>query len=77
MKAVAGGIRIRILLQHNLKIVLQIPTRLFSEPRWYLPVVFNFKIFVPYHCGSRVNRAGIIILNFKNTTALFLIAVPF
>jgi len=65
-----------ILLQNNLKVVLQIPTRLFPEPRWYLPVVFNIKLFVAYHRGSRVNRAGIIVLNFKNATPLFLITVP-
>jgi len=72
---VVSGNRVRILLQNNLKIVLQIPTRLFLEPRWYLPSVFNFKIFMPYHRGSRVNCAGIVVLNFKNVTTLFLIAV--
>jgi len=49
---------------------------MFPEPCWYLPAVFNFKIFVSYHRDSRINRAGIIIVNFKNVTALFLIAVP-
>jgi len=75
MNAVVSGNCVRILLQNNLKIVLQIPTRLFPEPSWYLPSIFNFKIFVPYHRGSRVNRAGIVVLNFKNVTTLFLIAV--
>jgi len=75
--AVVSGNRVRILLQNNLKIVLQIPTRLFPEPRWYLPAVFNIKLFVAYHRGSHVNRAGMIVLNFKNVTALFLIAVYF
>jgi len=69
MNVVPTNNHVRILLQNNLKIVLQIP-------RWYLPSVFNFKIFVPYHRGSRVNRANIIVLNFKNATALFLIAIP-
>jgi len=50
---------------------------LFLEPRWYLPAVFNIKLFVAYHRGSRVNRAGIVVLNFKNVTTLFLIAVHF
>jgi len=76
MNAVVSGNHVRILLQNNLKIVLQIPTRLFPEPRRYLPSVFNFIIFVPYHHGSHVNRTGIIVLNFKNVTTLFLIAVP-
>jgi len=68
---------IHIFLQNNLKIVLQISTRLFPELRWYLLTFFNFKIFVPYYCGSCANCAGIIVLNLKNVTALFLIAVPF
>jgi len=76
MNTVVSGNRIRILLQNNLKIVLHIPTRLFSELRWYHPTVFNLKLFVAYHRGSRVNRASIIELNFKNVTALFLIVVP-
>jgi len=75
--AVVSGNRVCILLQDNLKIVLQIPTRLFPEPCWYLPAVFNIKLFVAYHRGSRVNRVGIVVLNFKNVTALFLIAVHF
>ena len=73
---VVGGNRVRILLQNNLNIVLHIPMRLFLELHWYLPVVFNFKIFVSYHRGSRVNCAGIIVLNFKNAIVLFLIADP-
>jgi len=76
MNAVTTNNRVRILLQNNLKIILQIPTWLFPELRWYLPSVFNFKIFVPYHRGSCVNYAGILVLNFKNVTALFLIVVP-
>ena len=74
--AVVSGNCVCILLQNNLKIILQIPTRLFPEPRWYLSTIFNFKLFVAYHRGSHVNHAGIIILNFKNVTALFLIVVP-
>jgi len=73
---VVSGNRVRILLQNNLNIILQIPTRLLPEPCWYLSTIFNFKLFVAYHRGSRVNHSGIIILNFKNVTALFLIAVP-
>jgi len=73
---VVSGNRIRILLQNNLKIVLQIPMQLFPELCWYLHAVFNFKLFVAYHHGSRVNRAGIIVFNFKNVTVLFLIVVP-
>jgi len=38
-----------------------------------IPTVFNIKLFVAY----RVNRASIVVLNFKNVTALFLIAVYF
>jgi len=56
---------------------LQIPMWLFPELRWYLPAVFNIKLFVAYHRGSRVNCAIITVLNFKNFTALFLISVHF
>jgi len=52
-------------------------TRLFQEPRLYLPAVFNNKLFVAYYRGSWVNRAGIVLLNFKNVIALFLIAIYF
>jgi len=43
---------------------------LFKQPRLYLPVIFN------YH-SSRSNRSGMVALNFKNVTVLFLIAVSF
>jgi len=75
--AVVSGNRVCILLQNILKVVLQIPKRLFPEPRWYLLAVFNNKLFVAYYRGSRVNHAGIVLLNFKNVTVLFLIAVHF
>ena len=75
--AVITGNRICILLQNNLKIVLQISTWLFPELHWYLSAVFNNKLFVAYYRGSRVNRIGIAVLNFKNATALFLISVHF
>jgi len=75
MNAVVSGNRVHIFLQNNFKIVLHILTRLFPEPRWYLPSVFNLKISVSYHRGSCVNRTGIVVLNFKNVTVFFLIAV--
>jgi len=43
---------------------------LFKQPRLYLPVIFNYR-------GSRSNRGGMVALNFKNATTLFLIAVSF
>jgi len=51
--------------------------RLFQESRLYLPAVFNNKLFMAYYRGSYINCASIVLLNFKNTTALFLIAVYF
>jgi len=48
--------------------------RLFKQSHWYVPVIFHFH---PYHRGSRSNRGGMVALNFKNVTALFLIAIIF
>jgi len=75
--AVVSGNRVCILLQNNLKIVLQIQTRFLEQPRLYLPAVFKNKLIVAYYRGFCLNRAGIVLLNFKNATALFLNAVHF
>jgi len=75
--AVVSGNRVCILLQNNLKIVLQIQTRFLEQPRLYLLLVFKNKLIVVYYRGFCLNRAGIVLLNFKNVTALFLNAVRF
>jgi len=75
--AVVSGNRVCILLQNNLKIVLQIQTRFLEQPRLYLFPVFKNKLIVAYYRGFCLNRAGIVLLNFKNVTALFLNAVRF
>jgi len=75
--AVVSGNRICILLQNNLKIVLQIQTRFLEQPRLYLLPFFKNKLIVAYYHGFFLNRAGIVLLNFKNVTALFLNTVRF
>jgi len=75
--AVATNNRVCILLQNNLKIVLQIQTRFLEQPRLYLLPVFKNKLIVAYYRGFCLNRTGIVLLNFKNVTALFLNAVYF
>jgi len=75
--AVVSGNRVCILLQNNLKIVLQIQMRFLEQLRLYLLAVFKNKLIVAYYRGFCLNCSGIVLRNFKNVTALFLNAVHF